>query len=716
MITKSLEITGRELTIQTGNLAKQASGSVVVTSGETVVLVTATANKGIEQDRGFFPLSVDYREKFYASGRIPGGFFKREARPTEAEVIAARLTDRPLRPLFPKGFTNEVQIMVNVLSYDGENEPDVLGTIGASAALGISDIPFNGPIASVHVGRVDGKYIVNPPNSEMENSEMDVIVAGTKDSIVMVEGEANFITEEVFLSAIIYAHEAIKDIISIQEQMIQECGKEKRIVDEIVVNTELQEIIEEKVKSQISDFNKPKDKFSRYEDIRIFSDSLVKDLSEKYPDDGKYIASYLDEMIKLDLRQKTLAGTRADGRGLTDVRDITISLGLLPRTHGSSLFTRGETQALVVTTLGSKKDEQMLDNIDGLSYKQFMMHYNFPPFSVGEARMPRGTSRREIGHGNLAERAIKKVLPDQEEFPYTIRIVSEVLESNGSSSMATVCGGIMSLMDAGVAVKAPVAGVAMGLILEDKDNYAILTDILGTEDHLGDMDFKVAGTREGITAIQMDLKIEGLPIDLLRKALDQALQARLHILDKMEEVLAEPRPQLSKYAPQIQQITIPIDKIGTMIGPSGKNIKAMCEKYSCEISIEDDGSVRIFGQDSELISQAKEEIEKFNIIPEAGKTYEGEIVRILDFGAFVEIGPSMSGMIHISELKWVRVNKVEDVLKIGDKLTVKLINVDDAGRLNFSIKQLGQAPEGYVEQPRPSRPPRRDSGFRRNSR
>ncbi len=712
MITKSLEITGRELTIQTGNLAKQASGSVLITSGETVVLVTATANHGVEPDRGFFPLSVDYREKFYASGKIPGGFFKREARPTEAEVIAARLTDRPLRPLFPKGFYNEVQIMINVLSYDGENEPDVLGTIGASTALAISDIPFNGPVASVHIGRINGKYIVNPLTSEMIDSEMDIIVSGTRDSIVMVEGEANFITEEVFLSAIIYAHEAIKDIIAIQDQFVQECGKEKRKIDKPVERTDLYTRIDSKIKNKISGLNQPKDKLTRYEEIRVFSENLVVDLSEDYPDEEGYITAYLDEMIRQDLRSKTLSGLRADGRSLTDVRDISIELGLLPRTHGSALFSRGETQALVVTTLGSKKDEQMLDNIDGVSYKRFMLHYNFPPFSVGEARPNRGTSRREIGHGNLAERAINKVLPDQETFPYTIRIVSDILESNGSSSMATVCGGILSLMDAGIPIKTPVAGVAMGLILEDESKYAILTDILGTEDHIGDMDFKVAGTREGITAIQMDLKIEGLPIDLLRKALDQALQARIHILDKMEAVLDKPRPQLSKYAPQIQLTTIPIDKIGTLIGPGGKNIKALCEKYSCEISIEDDGSVRIFGQDVEVISKAKNEIEKYNIVPEAGKSYDGEVVRILDFGAFVEIGPGISGMVHISELKWERVNKVEDILKIGEKIKVKLINIDDAGRLNFSIKQLSQKPDNYTEPP--PRPPKRNPGFRRN--
>ncbi len=711
MIKKSFDIAGRELSIETGILAKQASGSVTVRLGDTVVLVAVTANTGDEPDRGFFPLTVEYREKFYASGKIPGGFFKREARPTELEIISARITDRPIRPLFPDGFKNEVQVVINVLSYDGENEPDILGTIGASAALSISDIPWNGPVASVRVGKIDGKYVINPLNSQMEKSEMEILVSGTADSIVMVEGEAEFISEETFLSGIIYAHEAIKDIIAIQEELVKDVGKPKRSLKEIEVNEELNAKIDTLIEGKISPLNEPKDKFTRYGDIDAFIDGIVEQLQEEYPEDEKYIRKYVDEAIKNDLREKTLAGKRADGRAHDQVRQIDIQTAVLPRTHGSCVFTRGETQALVVTTLGSKKDEQMLDNIEGISYKQFMLHYNFPPFCVGEARPMRGTSRREIGHGNLAERALKMVLPEQDTFPYTIRIVSDILESNGSSSMATVCGGSLALMDAGVPIKSPVAGVAMGLILENEEKYAILTDILGTEDHLGDMDFKVAGTKDGITAIQMDLKIEGLPIDLLKNALDQAKAARLHILEKMNEVMDAPRPNLSPFAPQIIQTTIPVEKIGGLIGPGGKNIKALCEEYDCEISVDDDGSVKIFGQDQELIVKAKEEIDRFSIIPVPGETYEGEIVKILDFGAFVEIAPGMSGMIHISEMKWERVNKVQDVVNIGDKVKVKLINIDDAGRLNFSLRQLTPMPEGYTPPPprprRPSGPPRR---------
>lgn len=703
MIEKIIELAGRELKIETGTLAKQASGSVLVTMGETVVLVAVTANPGLAEDRGFFPLSVDYREKFYASGRIPGGFFKREARPSESEIIACRITDRPLRPLFPKGFYNEVQVAISVLSYDGENEADLLGTIGASTALAISDIPWDGPVASVRVGKIDGKYVVNPSKTEMENSEMEVIVSGTEDSIIMVEGEANFISEDTFLSGIMYAHEAIKDIISMQNSLVEECGKEKRIVPEVEVNIELHNAVDKAVEGKISDLNKPKNKFDRYGDVRMFTDEIVESLSEDYPEDESSIRAYIDELIRVDLRKKTLNGERADGRKLTDIRDITIDNGLLPRAHGSSVFTRGETQALAITTLGSKKDEQMLDNIDGVTFKQFMLHYNFPPYCVGEARPKFSTSRREIGHGNLAERAIKKVLPSQEIFPYTIRIVSEILESNGSSSMASVCGGIMSLMDAGVPISAPVAGIAMGLILEDADNYAILTDILGTEDHLGDMDFKVAGSNDGITAIQMDLKIPGLQIDLLRKALQQALEGRKQILDTMAAVLDKPRDEISKWAPQIRQTVIPVEKIGGLIGPGGKNIKALCEKYECEINIDDDGSVKVFGSDLIKINEAMSEIDKLSIVPKPGQTYDGQIVKVLDFGAFVEIGPGISGMIHISELKWERVNKVTDVLKLGEDVKVKLINIDDSGRLNFSIKQLSSKPEGFTSDNRSQR-------------
>ena len=695
MIKKSIEISGQTLTIETGRMAKQASGSVLVTYGETVVLVASTANQGIEPSRGFFPLTIDYREKFYASGKIPGGFFKREARPSEKEIIGCRLTDRPLRPLFPKGFYNETQVFITVLSFDGENNGDILGTIGASASLAISDIPWDGPVASVKVGRVNGELIINPTNSVMEESDLSIIISGTKDSVVMVEGEANFISEDDFLTVIQYGHEAIKDIVKLQEELVAECGKAKREIPEIEVNQELNDAIDKLIEGKISDLNSPREKAERYDGIRNFKQSIVDAMSEEFPDDESTIKGYIEDKISLDLRKMTLDGTRADGRDYKTVRDITIETSVLPRTHGSSLFTRGETQSLVVATLGSKRDEQMLDNIEGLGYKKHMLHYNFPPYSVGEARPKFSVSRREIGHGNLAERAIKPSLPDFEDFPYTIRLVSEILESNGSSSMATVCGSSLGLMDAGVPVKAPIAGVAMGLIMEDENNYAILTDILGTEDHLGDMDFKVAGSRDGITAIQMDLKIDGLPIDLMREALQQAKEGRIHILDVMKEELETHRDRLSIHAPKIGQSSIPVDRIGDFIGPGGKNIKAISAEYECEISVEDDGMCVVMGQDQDYIDTVVRLLDSYNLIPVPGEVYDAEVVRIMDFGAFVKIAPGKEGLVHISALNWEHVKKVDDVVKIGDKVKVKLIKIDDLKRLDFSMKALMEKPDNY---------------------
>ncbi len=695
MIKKSIEISGQTLTIETGRMAKQASGSVLVTYGETVVLVASTANQGIEPSRGFFPLTIDYREKFYASGKIPGGFFKREARPSEKEIIGCRLTDRPLRPLFPKGFYNETQVFITVLSFDGENNGDILGTIGASASLAISDIPWDGPVASVKVGRVNGELIVNPTNSVMEESDLSIIISGTKDSVVMVEGEANFISEDDFLTVIQYGHEAIKDIVKLQEELVAECGKSKREIPEIEVNQELNDAIDKLIEGKISDLNLPREKAERYDGIRNFKQSIVDAMSEEFPDDESTIKGYIEDKISLDLRKMTLDGTRADGRDYKTVRDITIETSVLPRTHGSSLFTRGETQSLVVATLGSKRDEQMLDNIEGLGYKKHMLHYNFPPYSVGEARPKFSVSRREIGHGNLAERAINPSLPDFEDFPYTIRLVSEILESNGSSSMATVCGSSLGLMDAGVPVKAPIAGVAMGLIMEDENNYAILTDILGTEDHLGDMDFKVAGSRDGITAIQMDLKIDGLPIDLMREALQQAKEGRIHILDVMKEELETHRDRLSIHAPKIGQSSIPVDRIGDFIGPGGKNIKAISAEYECEISVEDDGMCVVMGQDQDYIDTVVRLLDSYNLVPVPGEVYDAEVVRIMDFGAFVKIAPGKEGLVHISALNWEHVKKVDDVVKIGDKVKVKLIKIDDLKRLDFSMKALMEKPDNY---------------------
>ena len=693
MIKKSIELSGRTLTLETGRLAKQAGGSVLVTYGETVVLVASTASQGIDEYRGFFPLTVDYREKFYASGKIPGGFFRREARPSEQEIIGARLTDRPLRPLFPDGFYNETHIFINVLSFDGENNGDILGTLGASASLSISDIPWDGPVASITVGRINGELIINPTNTQLEESDLEIIISGTKESVVMVEGEAKFISEEDFLTIIQYGHEAIKDLVQLQEELVKECGKTKREVMEPEVNEDLIHAVNKLIEGKISDLNTPTNKLERYENIRHFKEDIVEKLEKEYPDDIVSIKSHIEDEINRDLRDKTLEGTRADGRDYKTVRDITIETSLLPRTHGSSLFTRGETQALVTTTLGSKRDEQMMDNIEGKSYKKHILHYNFPTFSVGEARPKFSVSRREIGHGNLAERAIKPSLPDFEDFPYTVRLVSEILESNGSSSMATVCGSSLALMDAGVPVKMPIAGIAMGLIMEDKNKYAILTDILGTEDHMGDMDFKVAGSVDGITAIQMDLKIDGLPIDLMREALQQAKEGRLHILKEMNKALESHREKLSVHAPKIGQASIPVDRIGDFIGPGGKNIKAISAEYECEVSVEDDGMCVVSGMDQGKIDDVVRILDSYNLVPVVGETYDAEVVRIMDFGAFVKIAPGKEGLVHISSLSWEHVKKTEDVVKIGDKVQVKLIKIDNLGRYDFSMKALIERPE-----------------------
>jgi polyribonucleotide nucleotidyltransferase len=688
MNTKEIKIQDKTIKLETGKIAKQTAGSVMVTSGETMVLVTVCASKGKAEDRGFFPLSVDYREKFYAAGRIPGGFFKREARPSEKEILACRLTDRPLRPLFPKGFLNETIVSINVLSYDGENEPEVLGTIGASAALSISDIPWDGPVASIGIGRVEGKFIVNPSPADLETSDMSMVVSGTADSIVMVEGVSNFISEDDVLSAIEYGHGVIKDIVSAQVELAKECGLPKREVVLPEENVELHKKIDNVIKEDYISLNDPKNKADRYSEIDDYVDSIVAQFEEDHPDDLGDVKSYVNDKISDNLRERTLAGSRADGRSHKDVRNIEIETAVLPRAHGSALFTRGETQSLTVTTLGGKREEQMLDNISGLTYKAHMLHYNFPPFCVGEARPKFSLSRREVGHGNLAERAIVNVLPDFEDFPYTIRIVSEILESNGSSSMATVCAGVLSLMDAGVPIKEPVAGIAMGLIMENEKKYCILTDILGTEDHLGDMDFKIAGSKEGITAIQMDLKIDGLPMDIMREALQQAKEGRSHILDEMNKVMSEPNKLLSQYAPKIQKANIPPDKIGEFIGPGGKNIKAIQEEYEVDISIEDSGLALILGTDHEKLEQVLEIMKGYSMVPEVGKAYEAEVVSIQNYGAFVKIAPGKEGLLHISQIRAERVEKVEDVLKVGQKITVKLLKIDDNNRLDFSIKAL----------------------------
>ena len=678
-----------DLCIETGKIAKQANGSVVVSYGETTLLATVVCSKEASDNRSFFPLSVEYREKFYAAGRIPGGFFKREARPSEHEIIASRLTDRPIRPLFPSDFFHETQVLINVLSYDGSINPDILGTIGASAALSISDIPWDGPVASVRIGRVDGQFIINPTKEDLEKSDMEVVVSGTSDSILMVEGSADFISEDDFISCVQYSHEVIKDIVQLQLDMVKKIGKNK--IDYIKgedMDGELIKVIESKIDGKISALNAPKNKKDRYGDVDAFISQIIEDLSEDYPDDLGEIKSYINDKISNDLRQQTLDGNRADGRDSKTVRNIDIEASILPRTHGSCLFTRGETQAIVTTTLGNKKDEQMIDDLEGLSYRNLMLHYNFPPFSVGEVRRMFSTSRREIGHGNLAFRAIKPSMPDLENFPYTVRLVSEITESNGSSSMATVCGSTLALMDAGVPIKKPIAGIAMGLIMENEKRYAILTDILGTEDHLGDMDFKVAGSDEGITAIQMDLKIDGLPIDILKEALYQAKEGRLHILGEMNKCLSEPRKNMSAHAPKMLMTTVPVEKIGMVIGPQGKNIKALCAEYECELNVEEDGRCVVSGLDQDKLEQAITVLEGYSFVPEVNKVYSGKVVKIMDFGAFVRIAPDVDGLVHISEIQDKRTNKVEDVLKVDQEVNVKLIKKDDRGKLSLSIKAL----------------------------
>ena len=688
---KSIKLGNHELSIETGKIAKQANGSVIVNYADTTLLVTVTCSKQASENRSFFPLSVEYREKFYASGRIPGGFFKREARPSEHEIIASRLTDRPIRPLFPSDFFHETQVLINVLSYDGSVKPDILGTIGASAALSISDIPWDGPVASVRVGRINGDFVINPNDEQLTESDMEVIVSGTSDSILMVEGSANFISEDDFLSSVQYAHEVIKDIINeLINPMVKELGKNKiEYEKEIPMDEKLVNLIDSKINGKISDLNKPKAKKERYDDVDKFLSNILEDFKEDYPEDLSSIKGYINDKISDDLRNQTLDGKRADGRDFKTVRKIDIESSVLSRTHGSCLFTRGETQSIVVTTLGNKKDEQMIDDLKGLSYNNLMLHYNFPPFSVGEVRRMMGVSRREVGHGNLALRAIKPSMPDSENFPYTVRLVSEITESNGSSSMATVCGSSLALMDAGVPIKSPIAGIAMGLIMENKDRYAILTDILGTEDHLGDMDFKVAGSDEGITAIQMDLKIDGLPIDILKEALEQAKEGRLHILNEMAKCLSEPRKKLSEHAPKMLMTTVPVDKIGMVIGPGGKNIKAICADYDCELNIEEDGKCVVSGQDQNKLEDVIALLDNYSFEPEVNKIYEGKVVKIMDFGAFVKIAPDVDGLVHISEIQKERTNKVEDVLKMGENVKVKLLKVDDKGRLSLSIKAVG---------------------------
>ena len=680
---------GRALHMQTGRLAKQAAGSALVQFGDTVVLAAVTVADHISH-LPFFPLTVEYREKWYAAGKFAGGFIKREGRPSDGEILAARQIDRSLRPLFPKGFKNETQVFVYVISADQENDADTVGLVAASLALSLSRVPWNGPVAAVRIGRIDGEWVVNPTFDQLDESDIDLVVAGRKSSVLMVEGGALELSESDMISALAKAQEAIDELLTVEQEIIDVASVEKMDWTPEEVPAEIDRRVRELAEPKMADALFGDDKLKRRESLAELKRSVLAELAEEFPDAARKISDALDTIEGEVTRTHVLeVGERVDGRDADTVRPIECEVGILPRTHGSSLFQRGETQALVTTTLGSVGDEQRVDTIDSKQQtsKSFMLHYNFPPFSVGEVRPIRGVSRREIGHGMLAERALQVILPPYEEFPYTIRVVSEILESNGSSSMASVCGGSLALMDAGVPVKGACAGVAMGLIKEG-DKVVVLTDILGSEDHLGDMDFKVAGTREGITSIQMDIKIDGLDLELLGKALQLAHKARLHILDKMDETLSTHRDDLSKYAPRIITIQINPQKIGDVIGPKGKIIRGLQEETGAEINIDDSGVVTISAVDGAAGAAAKARIEALVQDPEVGKIYEGPVKSTTAFGAFVEIMPGTEGLLHISELAHGRVEKTEDVVKKGDIVRVKLLSMDDRGRMKLSRKAL----------------------------
>ncbi|HEY7028719.1 MAG TPA: polyribonucleotide nucleotidyltransferase [Gemmatimonadales bacterium] len=680
---------GRPLILETGRLAKQAAGSAFLQFGDTAVLAAITvAPTG--SSLPFFPLTVEYREKTYAAGKIPGGFLKREGRPSDKEILASRVIDRSIRPLFPEGFKNEVQVFVTVLSADQENDADVLGVVAASTALSISPVPWNGPLAAVRVGRVDGNWILNPTFQQLEFSSVDVTVSGSSDSIVMVEGGALEVSEAEMLEALKVAQKGIKEMLGHEQKVISKAAKDKLSWTKDAPDEALVGRVVELAEAEMAKVINAKDKHARAANAETLKQKTLQALATEYPEATRAVANQLEEIEYRVMRAQVLdKGERVDGRDTDTVRPISIETGFLPRTHGSALFQRGETQALVAVTLGTADDEQRIDSIDhaGEATKSFMLHYNFPPYSTGEVKAVRGTSRREIGHGALAERALQPLLPDYEKFPYTLRVVSEILESNGSSSMATVCGGTLALMDAGVPIKAPCAGVAMGLIKEGK-KVAILTDILGSEDHLGDMDFKVAGTTRGITSIQMDIKIEGLDLKIMEEALEKARKGRMHILSEMEKALATPRPDLSKYAPRILTMMVKPDKIGDIIGPKGKTIRGIQDQTGAKISIEDSGLVTIAAVGGEAGEKARQMIASMVEEPEVGKVYEGPVKSTTAFGAFVEIMPGVEGLLHISELQHGRTEKTEDVVKKGDIVKVKLLEVDEKGRMRLSRKAL----------------------------
>ncbi len=719
------EVGSRRLTIDTGKLAGQAGAAVTARYGDTVVLVTVCTSDEPREGVDFLPLTVDYEERLYAAGKIPGGFIRREGRPSQEATLASRLTDRPIRPLLPKEWRNDIQVIITVLSADQENDPDILAVIGSSAALSISEIPFHGPVSAVHVGYINGEMVLNPTLAQLEDSQLDLVVVSTKEAIVMIEAGANEAPEDIVMRGIELGHQANQPIIQLQEQLQQARGKPKLESPVSEVNPEalaaISPIGDEKLTQALSQTEKSQ----REEELSQLKKELVEKLAEKFPEED--ISAALDAKIRAEIRGSLLEKQkRIDGRGLTDVRPISCEVGLLPRTHGSALFTRGQTQVLTITTLGSVGKEQHLDGLGLEESKRFIHHYNFPPFSSGETKRIGSPGRREIGHGALAERAIEPILPKDEDFPYTIRLVSEVLSSSGSTSMASVCAGSLSLMDAGIPTKAAVAGIAMGLVTGDDGKYVVLTDIQGIEDNYGDMDFKIAGTAKGITAMQMDTKLKGISLGVVEKTLPQAQQARLFILEKMQQTISASRPELSKYAPRMYKITIDPDKIGAVIGTGGRTIRSIIEETKATIDVDNDGTVIIGSPNEEAARKAIEIIEGLTKEVEIGTTYTGKVTRLMDFGAFVEILPGKEGLVHISELADYRVAKVEDVVKVGDEVTVKVINIDELGRINLSrravFEKLSQVPgakvkdslsKDYPFKTRDSRPPRSKGGYNR---
>ncbi|MGK9451089.1 polyribonucleotide nucleotidyltransferase [Acidithiobacillus caldus] len=690
ILRKEVDFGGQRLCLETGRMARQADGAVLVTLGETMVLVTAVGRRELKPGQDFFPLTVNYQEKAYAAGRIPGGFFKREGRPTEKETLTSRLIDRPLRPLFPKGFLNEVQVIATVLSVDQENDPDIPAMIGASAALAISGIPFQGPIGAARVGYVDGQFVLNPSFSALARSQLDLVVAGTRQAVLMVESEAQELPEATMLSAVMFGHESFQPVIACIEELAAEAGKTPWAWQAPELDPALQEAITQAVLAPLREAYGLVEKQARSKRLDEIRSSLLEQFGGSAGEQADVVRGVVKKLETQIVRGRVLDGApRIDGRDRTTVRPIQIEVGIMPRTHGSALFTRGETQALVIATLGTKGDEQIVDALQGESRDRFMLHYNFPPFSTGETGMVGSPKRREIGHGRLAKRAVAAVLPSESEFPYSLRIVSEILESNGSSSMATVCGASLALMDAGVPLKAPVAGVAMGLI-KDGERYAVLTDILGDEDHLGDMDFKVAGTENGVTALQMDIKIDGITREIMATALEQAHAGRLHILSKMNAVLAQGRSQLSGYAPRIISMRIHPDRIRDVIGPGGKVIRALTEETGASIDIQDDGTVTIASVNGEAGEAARRRIELLTADVEVGMIYDGKVAKIMDFGAFVTILPGRDGLLHISQISTERVNDVHDYVKEGQSVRVKVLEVDRQGKIKLSMKDIAQ--------------------------